>query len=184
MRCYALGGLCVAVVALAAWGAAPGGSYGGTAGGDESQSAGWSLPIQRLLDRERQVLEATSTPEAARQLDERIIEEQASADEPVGGLPNQGVVAPITFYACHGPKGGFCVGTAGPLPLAEGQAACGGAWPMGAVVLIEGDPLGPVVCNDRGWLAPHQVDRFFWHEEDGWAWLRQIGSYARVQHEP
>ncbi len=70
------------------------------------------------------------------------------------------------------------------LPLAEGQAACGAFWPMGAIVVIEGDPLGPVVCNDRGWLAPHQVDRFFWREEDGWAWLAQVGGYARVQRRP
>lgn len=54
---------------------------------------------------------------------------------------------------------------------------------MGAVVSIEGDPLGPAVCNDRGRLAPYQVDRFFWREEDGWAWLRQVGSDARVQRE-
>ena len=58
-----------------------------------------------------------------------------------------------------------------------------GAWPMGEVLMIDGDPLGPVVCNDRGRLAPHQVDRFFWREEDGWAWLRQVGGYARVQRE-
>ena len=74
-------------------------------------------------------------------------------------------------------------GAAGPLPLAEGQAACGGAWPLGAVLVIDDDPLGPVLCNDRGRLSLYQVDRFFWREEDGWAWLRQVGSYARVQRE-
>ncbi len=49
--------------------------------------------------------------------------------------------------------------------------------------MIDDDPLGPVVCNDRGRLAPYQVDRFFWREEDGWAWVAQVGSYARVQRE-
>jgi hypothetical protein len=49
--------------------------------------------------------------------------------------------------------------------------------------VIDDDPLGPVVCNDRGRLAPYQVDRFFWREEDGWAWVAQVGSYARVQRE-
>lgn len=93
------------------------------------------------------------------------------------------IEAPVTFYACYGPNGGYCAGAAGPLPLAAGQAACGEAWPMGAVVVIEGDPLVPVICNDRDWLAPYQVDRFLWRAEDGWAWLARVGGYARVQRE-
>lgn len=181
MRCYALGGLCVAVVALAAWGAAPEGS---ALRRGEVQGVDWSPRVQWPVDRGRHVLDAIPTEE--RRLDERIaiehLTQRTSADEPVEGLANVGMEAPITFYACYGPNGGFCNGASGPLPLAEGQAACGGAWSMGAVLVIVGDPLGPVVCNDRGWLAPHQVDRFFWREEDGWAWLRQVGGYTRVEH--
>ncbi len=109
------------------------------------------------------------------------IEQQARAGEAGAGVPTVSIVAPITFYACYGPNGGYCAGAAGPLPLAEGQAACGEAWPMGAVVAIEGDPLGAVVCNDRGLLSPYQVDRFFWRQEDGWVWSAQIGGYARVE---
>lgn len=84
--------------------------------------------------------------------------------------------ATITFYACFGPNGGYCAHPAGPRSLAEGQAACGAAWPMGTALLIEGDPLGPVVCNDLGYLGFRHVDRFFWNENDGWAWLKEIGS--------
>ena len=182
MKRYALGGLLVAAVALPAWGALSGGGDGGAVGSDESQGTEWSLPLQRSLDRGRHVLEATPALEPARQVGEGIgIEQLTDAGEPLERLVNAGTVAPVTFYACYGPNGGFCSGAAGPLPLAEGQVACGGAWPMGAVVSIEGDPLGPALCNDRGSLAPYQVDRFFWNEEDGWAWLAEVGGYARVR---
>ena len=86
----------------------------------------------------------------------------------------------ITFYACYGANGGYCADPAGPEPLAEGQAACGAAWPMGTVLLIEGDPLGPVVCNDLGHLGFYHVDRFFWYESDGWAWLAEVGDRGTV----
>ncbi len=128
------------------------------------------------------MLDATPALEPARQVDKGIVMEQrTNARDPSERLVDVGTEAPITFYACHGPNGGFCNDAAGPLPLAEGQAACGGAWPMGAVVSIKNDPLGPTVCNDRGLLAPYQVDRFFWYEEDGWAWQAQVGSYTRVR---
>ncbi len=174
--------LFIAAVALPAWGALPGSGDGAVAGRGEPQGAEWSLPLQRSLDRGRHVLDATPALEAARQVDEGIVMEQRTdAGEPLERLVNAGTEAPVTFYACQGPNGGYCSGAAGPLPLAEGQAACGGAWPMGAVVSIEADPLGPAVCNDRGSLAPYQVDRFFWDEEDGWAWLAEVGGYARVR---
>jgi len=181
MKPYALGGLFVAAVALPAWGALPVGGDGGVVGRDEPRRAEWSLPPQRSLDRGRHVLDATQASDPARQVNEGIfVKQRTNARDPLERLVDVDTEAPVTFYACHGPNGGFCDGAAGPLTLAEGQAACGGAWPMGAVVTIEGDPLGPAVCNDRGSLAPYQVDRFFWHEEDGWAWLAQVGSYARV----
>ncbi len=188
MRCYALGGLCVAVVTLAAWGGAAGGSDDGPANGAVErggpQTAESLLPVRRPLEMARHVQEVTPTPEPARQVVRSPVwERQTNTDEPTGGLANAAAEAPVTFYACHGLNGGFCAGAAGPLPLVEGQAACGDAWPLGAVLVIDEDPLGPVVCNDRGRLAPYQVDRFFWREEDGWAWLRQVGSYARVQRE-
>lgn len=90
------------------------------------------------------------------------------------------ITSAITFYSCYGPNGGYCAHPAGPLPLGDGQAACGAAWPMGTVLLIQGDPLGPVVCNDLGYLGYYQIDRFFWHEEDGWAWQAVVGSRATV----
>ena len=86
----------------------------------------------------------------------------------------------ITFYACRGPNGGYCGDPSGPLPLAEGQAACGYAWDLGEVLTIEGDPLGPVVCNDHGALSERQIDRFFWEEADGWAWLGLVGTTGTV----
>ncbi len=182
MKRYALGGLFVAAVVLPAWGELTGGGDGGVVGRGEAQGVEWSLPLQRSLDRGRHVLDATPAPEPARQVDEGVVMEQrTNVGERLERLVDVGTEAPVTFYACNGPNGGFCNDAAGPLPLAEGQAACGGAWPMGAVVSIEGDPLGPAVCNDRGSLAPYQVDRFVWNVEDGWAWLAQVGSYARVR---
>jgi len=177
--------LIVATVALPAWGALSAGGDGGVVGRSEPQGAEWSPPLQRSLDRGRRVLDVTPAlepPRQVRQVDEGIaIQQPTIARDQLERLVDVGNEAPVTFYACHGPNGGFCNGAAGPLPLAEGQAACGGAWPMGELVSIEGDPLGPAVCNDRGSLAPYQVDRFFWHEEDGWAWQAQVGSYARVR---
>jgi hypothetical protein len=183
IRRYALGGLCIAVAALAAWAVALGGNDNGPVAGDGLQYRAWSLPATLLPDQERRLAgDGTQTPAPTRQVAEATdIEQQAIATEPSEGVPNGGVQALITFYACYGPNGGYCASPAGPLPLAEGQAACGGSWPMGAVLVIEGDPLGPVVCNDRGQLAPYQVDRFFWQEEDGWVWSAQVGSYASVQ---
>ena len=186
MRRDAIGALFIAVaavVALVAWGAVQGDGGGGAAEGDEPQRQGWAVPAALLLDQERRVVaDGTQTPAPSRQVSEATdIEQQPRTGEAGASVPTVSIVAPITFYACYGPNGGYCAGPVGPLPLAEGQAACGEAWPMGAVVVIEGDPLGPVVCNDRGWLAPYQVDRFFWHEEDGWAWSAQIGGYARVE---
>jgi len=95
-------------------------------------------------------------------------------------------MAAITFYSCDE---GYCGDPAGPLPLAGGQAACGPGWDFGMVLLVEGDPLGPVVCNDTGLLGLYQVDRFFWESGPrdgstpgtGWWWQKQVGSRARVK---
>lgn len=178
-----MGGLCIAVAALAAGGLVRGANDDGPVAGDDLQRRAWSLPAAALLDQERRLVgDAIQTLAPTRHLAEGTdTEQQARADEAGAGVPTMSIVAPITFYACYGPNGGYCAGAAGPLPLADGQAACGEAWPMGAVVAIEGDPLGAVVCNDRGWLTPYQVDRFFWREEDGWAWSTQVGGYARVE---
>ncbi len=92
--------------------------------------------------------------------------------------------SPVTFYACYGEAGGFCGTMANGETVHEGAAACGSAWPLGTVLRIEGDPLGPVTCKDRGLLAPTQVDRFFWREADGWAWLQTVGTAALVWTEP
>jgi len=177
-----LGGLFIAALVLPAWGALPEDGDGGVVGSGGFQGAEWSLPLQQSLDGERHVLDATLALEPARRVDEGVvIEQRLNARDPWELLVGMGTEAPVTFYACHGPNGGFCNGAAGPLPLAEGQAACGEAWPMGAIVSVEADPLGPAVRNDRGSLAPYQVDRFFWQEEHGWAWLAQVGSFARVR---
>lgn len=185
MRRDAIGALFIAVaavVALVAWGAVQGGNDNDPMAGDDPQRRAWSLPAVVLPDQERRLVsDGTQTPARTRQVAEATdIKQQAIATAPSEGVLTVSIVAPITFYACYGPNGGYCAGPVGPLPLAEGQAACGGSWPMGAVLVIEGDPLGPVVCNDRGQLAPYQVDRFFWQEEDGWVWSAQVGSYARV----
>ena len=175
-RC-ALVGLCIAVAMLAAGGAALGDDDGSAVERGELQRPGWVLALELLMEQGRHIADAAQTLDPAFQVAaDPHIEQQASAGE-----PSEGVQVPITFYACYGPNGGYCAGAAGPLPLAEGQAACGEAWPIGAVLVIEGDPLGAVLCNDRGRLAPYQVDRFFRREEDGWAWSAQIGGYARVE---
>ena len=171
-------GLCIAVAALAARGTVLGDNSDGAVEQGQLQRPGGVLRLDLLMEQGRDlVVDAPQTPAPAFQVAAGLyIEQEASAGE-----PSEGIQAPVTFYACYGPNGGYCVGPAGPLPLAAGQAACGEAWPMGAVLLIEGDPLGPTICNDRGHLAPHQVDRFFWREEEGWAWSAQVGSYARVE---
>jgi hypothetical protein len=67
----------------------------------------------------------------------------------------------------------------------EGAAACGSAYELGERVSIVGDPTGRVyVCEDRGWLAPTQVDVFWYREEDGRAWITQVGRWAEVRREP
>ncbi|MDO8612852.1 MAG: hypothetical protein Q7R32_08520 [Dehalococcoidia bacterium] len=67
----------------------------------------------------------------------------------------------------------------------EGAAACGWAYALGARVSIEGDPTGRVyVCEDRGRLAPTQVDVFWHREEDGRTWTTRVGRWADVRREP
>ena len=105
-----------------------------------------------------------------------------TADSTVTG--DGGVVerrVPITFYSCQGPNGGFCGAMSSGNMVYEGAAACGSAYALGERVSIVGDPTGRVyVCEDRGWLAPTQVDVFWYREEDGWAWIAQMGIWAEV----
>ncbi len=113
MRCCALGGLCVAVMALAVWGAVSGGSDGVPDGEGEHQTAEPLLPVRRPLEMARHVREVTPTPEPAGQVVRSPVwERQTNADEPTGALANVGIEALVTFYACHGPNGGFCAETA------------------------------------------------------------------------
>ena len=63
----------------------------------------------------------------------------------------------------------------------EGIAEAGDAYALGERVSIVGDPTGRVyVCEDRGWLAPTQIDVFWYGEEDGFAWIAQVGRWAEV----
>ena len=100
------------------------------------------------------------------------------------GAPDGAAVerqAPITFYSCLGPRGGFCGRMSSGKTVYEGAAACGSAYALGERVSIVGDPTGRVyVCEDRGWLAPTQVDVFWYREEDGRAWIKQVGRWAEV----
>lgn len=93
--------------------------------------------------------------------------------------------APITFYSCLGPRGGFCGVMSSGNKVYEGAAACGSAYALGDRVSIVGDPTGRVyVCEDRGRLAPTQVDVFWHRQEDGRAWTTQVGRRAEVRREP
>lgn len=108
--------------------------------------------------------------------------------EPVEAKPApgaEGVVAPITFYSCQGPRGGFCGAMSSGKTVYEGAAACGSAYALGERVSIAGDPTERgYVCEDRGRLAPTQVDVFWYREEDGRAWIAQVGRWAEVRREP
>jgi hypothetical protein len=90
--------------------------------------------------------------------------------------------APITFYACEGAHGGFCGRMASGRIVYEGAAACGRSYKLGTRLGILGDPTGRVyTCEDRGLLAPTQVDVFWYKEADGWLWLAQVGTWAQVR---
>jgi len=93
--------------------------------------------------------------------------------------------APITFYSCLGPRGGFCGRMSSGNVVYEGAAACGSAYALGERVSIVGDPTGRAyVCEDRGRLAPTQLDVFWHREEDGQVWIAQVGRWADVRREP
>ena len=104
------------------------------------------------------------------------------------GAPDGAAVerqAPITFYSCLGPRGGYCGAMSSGKTVYEGAAACGSAYELGERVSIAGDPTGRVyVCEDRGWLAPAQLDVFWYREEDGRAWTTMVGRWAEVRREP
>lgn len=104
------------------------------------------------------------------------------------GMPDSAIVerrVPITFYSCLGPRGGFCGAMSSGKAVYEGAAACGSAYTLGDRVSIVGDPTGRVyVCEDRGRLAPTQVDVFWHREEDGRAWIAQVGRWADVRRDP
>ena len=75
----------------------------------------------------------------------------------------------VTFYSCSQ----ACGDPAGPLPLAEGQAACDPAY-MGRSFALNGHTY---ICNDTGSLVHGaHVDLFFWEEDRGWAYLAQYGT--------
>lgn len=123
---------------------------------------------------------ATSEPTPEPTLVETVLPTDPPAP-PVQSTPQKaevvGVVAgSLTYYTCPP----YCGDPAGPLPLAEGQAACGAYYPMGTVILVEGDPLGPTLCNDRGNLGYHQIDRFFWVDAAGKAWIHSVGTYGII----
>ncbi len=89
------------------------------------------------------------------------------------GAGGQAVDVRITFYTCPP----YCGDPAGPLPLAEGQAACDPAY-MGRRFALNG---ADYVCNDTGsavWDA--HVDLFFWSAADGWAYLAEHGTRAEL----
>ena len=98
-----------------------------------------------------------------------------------GGAAGKGA-APITFYACVGPNGGFCDEMRSGEIVYEGAAACGSAYALGELVRIAGDPTGRTyVCEDTGLLAPWQLDVFWYNESDGWTWLAEVGPVAAVE---
>lgn len=104
------------------------------------------------------------------------------------GVPDSAIVerqAPITFYSCLGPRGGFCGVMSSGNKVYEGAAAWGSAYELGERVSIDGDPTGRVyLCEDCGWRAPMQVDVFWYREEDGRAWIAPVGRGAEVRREP
>ncbi len=94
------------------------------------------------------------------------------------------ILAPITFYSCEGPNGGYCGVMSSGKVVYEGAAACGSSYALGERVRIAGDPTERAyVCEDHGWLAPNQVDVFWYSEEDGRAWITQVGRWAEVGRE-
>lgn len=104
--------------------------------------------------------------------------DQAPAPEPAqpqraeaGGVAEstEGISVYVTFYSCPP----YCNHPAGPLPLAEGQAACDPAY-MGRRFLLNG---AEYICNDTGSAVwGNHVDIFFWDEADGWAYLARYGT--------
>ncbi len=95
----------------------------------------------------------------------------------------------LSFYVCDGAPAGFqdgyCDSPAGPLPLNEGQVACGYAWQIGNRFQIESDPTGRTyVCNDRGRGPSRWLDVFFWHYADGRAFVDSLKWPWRVRVVP
>ena len=112
---------------------------------------------------------STETPAAA-------AETAAPEPTPVQQVTPPGgeeVVVWVTFYSCPP----YCNHPAGPLPLAEGQAACDRAY-MGWRFWLNGREY---VCNDTGSAVrgPH-VDLFFWEEAVGWQYLKTYGTTGRL----
>ena len=103
--------------------------------------------------------------------------------EPVdGAVDSDGWIAldDLTRYVCENDlypedpwvQTGYCDNPAGPLPLAEGQVACGYGWPLGTRFVIAGLE-GEHICNDRGGgLLPRQLDYFCWK----WSTCKTLGA--------
>lgn len=88
----------------------------------------------------------------------------------------------ITFYCCEGQGCGYCGTTASGIQVQPGVAACGSNYAMGTKFMIDADPTGRVYeCLDRGWLAPNQVDIFFYTREEGYQWSAQVGMEGTIR---
>lgn len=75
----------------------------------------------------------------------------------------------ITYYSCPP----YCGDPSGPLPLAEGQAACDPHY-MGRRFLLNG---AEYICNDTGGAVyGDHVDLFFWSDAAGRAYLTAYGT--------
>lgn len=188
-RCAHLKRLIVGLLAVAviAWGAAQiGDEHAGTDGDIRKRASPvlsamlpgppWEAPLPtptptpRREDAPEPAPPAPSPTPAPRP--ERAAPEVAPTvhAQPASG---EAVDAKITFYTCPP----YCANPSGPLPLAEGQAACDPSW-MGQRFILNDREY---VCNDTGnavWGA--HVDLFFWDEADGWAYLAEHGTQGRI----
>ncbi len=89
---------------------------------------------------------------------------------PVGGaVSGNTTTVYISFYSCPP----YCGDPSGPLPLADGQAACDWAY-MGRRFLLNGQEW---ICNDTGGMVQGaHMDLFFSSESEGWSYLSQYGT--------
>jgi 3D (Asp-Asp-Asp) domain-containing protein len=141
------------------------------------------LPLLRGLEARRVVAEEPG--------DDRSLEAVEAAStivavaEPWPPSPTEAVDERwrITIYSCI-PEG-YCGATASGVVVAPGMAACSDHWPFGTRFQIRGDVAHPrgVVCMDRGSgvLDRRHLDIFFDKAEEGWAFLREVGTQVEVE---